>query len=257
MNDVSTAQLAAWLDQTLQPQRFRDYCPNGLQVEGKKRIHRIITGVTATQALLEAAVRRNADAVLVHHGWFWKNEDPCVRGPKRKRLSLTLAHELNIFAYHLPLDAHPELGNNAQLARVLDLEPERTAEGQPVTCGPEGLIWLGRSRAGTLGELASQTGKALQREPLVVGSPEQPVTRVAWCTGAAQGMMDAAIAAGADAYITGEASEPTFHLATETGTGFIGAGHHATERYGVQALGQAVAQAFGIEVEFIDIDNPV
>jgi len=257
MNEVSTAQLNAWLDQTLQPQRFRDYCPNGLQVEGKARIRRIITGVTATQALLEAAVERNADAVLVHHGWFWKNEDPCVRGPKRKRMSLALAHDLNIFAYHLPLDAHPELGNNAQLARVLGLEPERDADGQPVTCGPEGLIWLGSSPAGTLGELATLVGRALRRQPLAIGPANLPVERVAWCTGAAQGMMDAAIAAGADAYITGEASEPTFHLAMETGTGFIGAGHHATERYGVQALGRAVAQAFGIEVEFIDIDNPV
>ncbi len=258
MNQVSTRQLAAWLDSTLQAQRFRDYCPNGLQVEGRTEIRHIITGVTASQALLEAAVERGADTVLVHHGWFWKNEDPCIRGPKRRRLSLALQHDLNLFAYHLPLDAHPVLGNNAQLARVLGLVPDLDEDGKPVTCGPDGLIWLGRCPAmPTLGDLGAHICKALQRQPLIVGNTQQKLARVAWCTGAAQGMMEAAIAAGADAYLTGEASEPTFHLATETGTGFIGAGHHATERYGVQALGQAVAETFGIKVEFVDLDNPV
>src|SRR5690606_17737925 len=136
MNPVSTQQLADWLDATLQVQRFKDYCPNGLQVEGKATISHIITGVTATQALLEAAVERKADAILVHHGWFWKNENPVVRGTKRQRLALALAHELNVFAYHLPLDAHPTLGNNAQLAQVLGLTPELDAHGQPRLCGP-------------------------------------------------------------------------------------------------------------------------
>lgn len=258
MNQVSTQKLAAWFEQTLQAQRFRDYCPNGLQVEGKACISHIITGVTASQALVEAAIARGADAILVHHGWFWKNEDPCIRGIKRRRLGLALQNNLNIFAYHLPLDAHPVLGNNAQLARVLGLQPDYDAEGMPVTCGPDGLIWLGRcATTPTLGALAAHIGKALQRTPLIVGDPQQKLSRIAWCTGAAQGMMDAAIAAGADAYLTGEASEPTFHLAKETGTAFIGAGHHATERYGVQALGQAVASEFGIKVEFVDIDNPV
>src|SRR5690606_63552 len=144
MNQVPTQQLYDWLDATLQPQRFKDYCPNGLQVEGKSSISHIITGVTATQALLEAAIAQNADAVLVHHGWFWKNEDPCIRGPKRTRLALALQHDLNVFAYHLPLDAHPVLGNNAQLGRVLGLEPDRDQDGNPIVCGPDGLVWLGR-----------------------------------------------------------------------------------------------------------------
>lgn len=258
MNQVSTQQLADWLDATLQAQRFRDYCPNGLQVEGKSAVRHIITGVTATQALLEAAIERKADAILVHHGWFWKNEDPCVRGPKRKRLSLALRHDLNIFAYHLPLDAHPVLGNNAQLARVLGFQPERDEHGNPVTCGPDGLVWLGRCEpAKTLDELGNSICNALQRRPLLVGNTQQAIRRIAWCTGGAQSMMQAAVDAGADAYLTGEASEPTFHLARETGTAFIGAGHHATERYGVQALGQAVADEFGIKVEFVDIDNPI
>src|SRR5690606_26273549 len=156
MNQISTQLLASWLDSTLQAQRFKDYCPNGLQVEGKASIGHIITGVTASQALLEAAVERNADAVLVHHGWFWQNEDPRVRGPKRKRLALALAHDLNLFGYHLPLDAHPTLGNNAQLARVLDLEPELDTDGKPVLCGRGDLVWMGRARnAQTLGQLGN------------------------------------------------------------------------------------------------------
>lgn len=258
MNQVSTPELTHWLDQTLQPERFRDYCPNGLQVEGKGTIRHIIAGVSASQALLEAAVARGADTVLVHHGWFWKNEDARIRGPKRARLALALRHELNLFAYHLPLDAHPVLGNNAQLARQLGFTVERDADGTPRTCGPDGLVWLGRcDPAKTLAEITHTVCNVLQREPLVVGDPQQKIERIAWCTGGAQGMMAAAVEAGATLYLTGEASEPTFHLARETGTAFIGAGHHATERYGVRALGHAIAERFGIQVDFIDIDNPI
>jgi dinuclear metal center YbgI/SA1388 family protein len=258
MNTVATHELARWLDQTLQPGRFRDYCPNGLQVEGKATIRHIIAGVTASQALLEAAVERGADAVLVHHGWFWKNEDPRVRGPKRARLALALRHDLNLFAYHLPLDAHPVLGNNAQLAERLGFTVERDADGAPRTCGPDGLVWLGRcDPPQRLAEIGNTICNALQREPLVVGDPQQKIERVAWCTGGAQGMMAAALEAGAQVYITGEASEPVFHLAQETGTAFIGAGHHATERYGVAALGRAITEQFGVQVDFIDLDNPI
>jgi dinuclear metal center YbgI/SA1388 family protein len=258
MNTIPTRDLADWLDATLEPARFQDYCPNGLQVEGRERIGRVVTGVTACEALLRAAVERGADAVLVHHGWFWKNEDPRVRGPRRARLALTLAHDLNLFAYHLPLDAHPALGNNAQLARVLGLQAALGANGQPRTCGPDDLVWLGTAPGlHTLGDLAARVQQRLGRAPLLIGEAARPIGRVAWCSGAAQGFLADAIDAGADAYITGEVSEPTVHLARETGAGFIGAGHHATERYGIQALGQAVARQFGIEAEFIDIDNPV
>jgi len=261
---IAIHDLIDWLDSTLQAQRFRDYCPNGLQVEGRTDIRYIVTGVTASEALLKAAIERGADAVLVHHGWFWKNEDPRVRGTRRTRLALALAHDLNLIAYHLPLDAHPEYGNNAQLARVLGLTPERLPEGGVRTIGPEGLIWLGRpdsdptGRGGqTLGALTRHVAQRLHRAPLVVGDPDMPVRRVAWCTGAAQGWFQEAIDADADVYITGEVSEPTVHLARETGRGFLAAGHHATERYGVQALGQTIATQFGIRVDFIDIDNPV
>ncbi len=257
MKQASLHELAAWLDDTLQAGRFRDYCPNGLQVEGRESVGHIIAGVTASQALIDAAIRAKADAILVHHGWFWKNEDPRVRGPKRARLARMLEHGLSLLAYHLPLDAHPTLGNNAQLARILGWEAERDAEGAPRRCGPDDLVWLGRPRAAApLAELAQDVGRRLGRAPLVVGDAGRPVARVAWCTGAAQGMMDAAVDAGVDAYLTGEVSEQTVHLARETGVAFIGAGHHATERYGVQAVGEALAGRFGIRCEFVDIDNP-
>lgn len=258
MTQVNNIELLHWLDHTLEAHKFKDYCPNGLQVEGKTDIRRIVTGVTASLALLQAAVKHNADAVIVHHGWFWKNENPCIRGPKKARIALTLQHELNLYGYHLPLDAHPTLGNNVQLAQQLDLEPERDAQGQVMGCGPDGLVWLGRPKAAMTRQAMSQLiSSRLGREPLLVGNADAPVQRVAWCTGGAQGFMEAAIAAGADLYITGEASEQNYHLALENNVGFIAAGHHATERYGVLALGQAIAKQFGVEVEFIDVDNPI
>jgi len=259
--EIDTASLMQWLDATLQPQAMRDYCPNGLQVAGRSRIRKLVTGVTASLALLQAAIERQADAVLVHHGWFWKNENPCLIGTQRARVALALQHELNVIAYHLPLDAHPTLGNNASLARVLDLIPQLDARGTPLTCGETGLVWLGScAQPTTLAALERRIVHTLGRTPLVIAPPQlqqEPITRIAWCTGAAQGMMRAAVEAGAQVYLTGEVSEPNFHLALETGTAFIAAGHHATERYGVQALGQAAAQALGVAVEFVDLDNPV
>ncbi|MCY1522466.1 GTP cyclohydrolase 1 type 2 [compost metagenome] len=257
MSKVDAHVLANWLDDTLQTARFKDYCPNGLQVEGRSEIGHIIAGVTASEALLRVAVERGADAVLVHHGWLWRNEDRRVIGTRRARMALALKNDLNLYAYHLPLDAHPALGNNVQLARVLGLAPALRDDGSPQTCGPDNLVWLGEAPdLKTLGQLGERVAERLGRQPLVVGDPDQPLARVAWCTGGAQGMIADAADAGASAYITGEVSESTVHLARETGVGFIAAGHHATERYGVQALGQAVAERFGITVEFVDIDNP-
>jgi len=257
MSKVDSRVLANWLDDTLQAARFKDYCPNGLQVEGRSEIGHIIAGVTASEALLRVAVERRADAVLVHHGWLWRNEDRRVIGTRRARMALALKNDLNLYAYHLPLDAHPSLGNNVQLARVLGLVPALRDDGAPQTCGPDNLVWLGEAPGvKTLGQLGERVAERLGRQPLVVGDPDQPLARVAWCTGGAQGMLADAVDAGASAYITGEVSESTVHLARETGVGFIAAGHHATERYGVQALGQAVAERFGITVEFVDIDNP-
>ena len=257
MNQVSTRRLAEWLEGTLQTQRIKDYCPNGLQVEGRDTIRHIITGVTASQALLDAAVQRNADAVIVHHGWFWKNENPALRGSKRKRIATALQHDLNVFGFHLPLDAHPDLGNNAQLGLRLGFQPDLDDEGRPLTFGPGDLVWRGRCEPCSLRDLGARIGQALGRSPLLLGDPEKRIETIAWCTGGAQNMMEAAIDSGVDAYLTGEVSEPNFHLANETDTGFIAAGHHATERYGIQALGEAIAAEFGVKVEFLALDNPV
>lgn len=238
------------LANTLDINRFRDYCPNGLQVEGRAEIRRVVSGVTASLALLEAAVALQADMVLVHHGYFWRGEDPRVVGPRQRRLKLLLENDINLFAYHLPLDAHPELGNNARLAQVLGLEPDGRF-------GEQDLGWLGMSPARTVGELAERVGRALGRAPLVIGDADQPIARIGWCTGAAQNAMDAAINAGATAYLSGEISEQTVHLARETGVAYLACGHHATERYGVQAVGDHLAREFGLEHSFVDIPNPV
>ncbi len=247
------AVLAA-LDTLLSPQLFADYCPNGLQVEGRADIRRLVTGVTACQALLDEAVRLDADAILVHHGYFWKNEDARVTGMKKRRLATLLARDINLIAYHLPLDAHPELGNNAQLARRLGL----------VVTGP--LDAQNRHVVGNRGELpAPMTAAAfiervrglLGREVLHIGNPAGMVRTVAWCTGAAQGYIEQAVAASVDLYLTGEVSEQTVHVARETGIQFLACGHHATERYGVQAVGDWLAATLGIEHRHIDIANPV
>ncbi|NLY63808.1 MAG: Nif3-like dinuclear metal center hexameric protein [Alcaligenaceae bacterium] len=259
MSEIFTQDLVKWLDENLKPHLYQDYAPNGLQVQGKSLIKKVILGVTASQALLEKAIEHRADAVIVHHGWFWKNEDVRIVGTKYQRLALAIRHEINVIGYHLPLDAHPEWGNNAQLAKVLDLQPFYDEQGLPQTCGKGGLVWTGSVASGelTLTELGVLISQRLEREPLLIGDKNKKIKKVAWCTGGAQGWFQDAIEAGADAYITGEASEQVFHLAQETGAAFISAGHHATERYGIQALGNALIDRFGIEALFVDIPNPV
>ena len=247
---ASRAAIEEQLAATLDINRFRDYCPNGLQVEGRAEIHHVVTGVTASLALLEAAIAAGADMVLVHHGYFWRGEDPRVVGARRRRLKLLLDHDINLFAYHLPLDAHPELGNNAQLAKRLGLTADSRFDEQD-------LGWLGSTAARTVGELAAIVEQALQRKPMLIGDPAQPIARVAWCTGAAQNAFGQAIDAGASVYLSGEISEQTVHLARESGVAYLACGHHATERYGVQALGEYLKQRFDIRHSFIDIDNPV
>lgn len=250
---MSRDGIAKHLEQTLDINRFRDYCPNGLQVEGRSEIRKIVTGVTASLALLEAAADAGADAVVVHHGYFWKGEDARVIGPRHRRLKLLLTHDINLFAYHLPLDMHPEFGNNVQLAKRLGLSPDGRF-------GDDNLGWLGFAQDAalkTIGDLARHVGASLKRQPLLIGDPEQPLGRIGWCTGAAHSMLGHAIAAGASVYLSGEISEPTVHLARETGVAYLACGHHATERYGVQSLGEHLSGHFDIEHEFIDIDNPV
>jgi dinuclear metal center YbgI/SA1388 family protein len=244
-------ELELYLNDLLQAARFRDYCPNGLQVQGRETVTHIVTGVTASLALIEAAIQARADAILVHHGYFWKGEDGRVVGQKHARLKRLLAHDLNLFAYHLPLDAHPELGNNAQLGALLGIAPQGRF-------GDDELGWIGTlPEATTLSNFAQTVSAKLNRAPLVIGDDNRPVRTVGWCTGGAQGWFDAAVAAGVDVYISGEASEQTTHLARESGVAYIGAGHHATERGGVGALGNHLAERFGVRHTFIDIPNPV
>ena len=244
-------ELVDYLDGLLVPGKFRDYCPNGLQVEGRVRFVRLVAGVTASQALLDAAVTRNADAILVHHGYFWKGEDGRVTGIRRQRLATLLAHDINLLAYHLPLDAHPELGNNAQLGQKLGLNPTGRF-------GDQDLGWIGElSEPVPLSAFADRVSRTLQREPLALGKPDSRVRRVAWCSGGAQGFFHEAAGLDIDCFLTGEASEFVTHLAAETGISFLAAGHHATERHGVAALGAHLAEKFGIEHEYIDVPNPV
>ena len=247
-------QMRVLLDRELEAERFRDYCPNGLQVEGRERIRRLVTGVTACQALIDAALVEEADALLVHHGYFWKNEAQPVRGMKKQRLQSLLRRDLNLFAYHLPLDAHPDMGNNITLARRLGLEVEGALFPEdPLMPGLVGRIPGGMNAEDFSERLAGELG----REALHVGEPGDRVETLAWCTGAAQGFIEQAGALGVDAYLSGEVSEPTTHFARETGIHYFAAGHHATERYGVQALGEWLEREYGIEHIFIDIDNPV
>lgn len=244
-------ELVNYLEGLLQPAKFRDYCPNGLQVEGRAEVTRVVAGVTASQALLDAAVARRADAVLVHHGYFWKGEDGRVTGIRRQRLKTLLEHDINLFAYHLPLDAHPELGNNAQLASRLSWQ----ADGR---FGEQDIAWLGQVGAQTTaGELAAQIALGLARTPLLIGDAQRPIRRLGWCSGGAQGYFEQAIALGVDAFISGEISEQTVHLARESGVAYLACGHHATERYGVAALAAHLSAQCGIDCEFVDVDNPV
>lgn len=245
--------LLARLDDLLQPSRFADYCPNGLQVQGRPEVRRLVSGVTASEALIDAAIAEGADAVLVHHGYFWKGESPVITGMKRRRLAKLLAHDISLIAYHLPLDAHPQLGNNAQLAALLGIHRE-------------GPLFPGDARAvgdvGRLPEPMSATalarliGERLGRQPLHVPGGEQPIHRVAWCTGGAQGFIEQAVNQGVDAYLSGEISEPTVHAARESGVHYFALGHHASERYGARAVGEWCARELGLTHRFIDIDNP-
>ncbi|MEO6699772.1 MAG: Nif3-like dinuclear metal center hexameric protein [Paraperlucidibaca sp.] len=245
-------ELVARLDDELRAQMFNDYCPNGLQVQGRDEVRTIVSGVTASEALIDAAIAAGADALLVHHGYFWKGEAAAVVGMKRRRLAKLLAHDISLIAYHLPLDAHPVLGNNAQLAQRLGLVRECALFDDPRQVGDVGVL----PEAMSAEAFAERIASALQRRPLhVAGGPAQ-IRRVAWCTGGAQGFIEQAVSHGVDAYISGEISEPTVHVARECGLHYFAAGHHATERYGVQALGIWCSENLGVSHQFIDCDSP-
>ncbi|MGF6147376.1 metal-binding protein [Kingella potus] len=247
---ASCRDILAWCDDTLQTRLFKDYAPNGLQVEGVANVTKIAAAVTASRAAAEFAAEQGAELLLVHHGLFWKSEPPTITGWKKARIETLLRHGTNMAGYHLPLDAHPELGNNAQLAKLMGWQSE-------YTCGEQNLLHIGRPHSPqTAAGIAADLAQKLGREPTLAGLSDRPAARIAWCTGGAQGFFQTAIDEGAQIYITGEISEAQYHLARETGTTFISAGHHATERYGIRALAEAAGRAFGVEVCFLDEQNP-
>ncbi|MBT9488258.1 MAG: Nif3-like dinuclear metal center hexameric protein [Rubrivivax sp.] len=246
---VDRAELETLLDGLLQPQTFKDYGPNGLQVEGRRAVRHVVSGVTASLAFIDEAIAAGADTLLVHHGLFWRGQDGRLTGWLKARVARLMAHDINLFAYHLPLDAHAQFGNNAQLGVQLGL----VADGR---FGEQALGFIGPAVDGSLNTWAERIGKTLGRAPVCVPGDGRPLHRVAWCTGGAQGYFEAAIAAGADAFLTGEISEPQAHLARETGVAFLACGHHATERYGAPAVAGHVAAQLGLEHQFIDVPNP-
>ena len=247
---MRTADLIRDLNTLLTPENYRDYAPNGLQVEGRGEVTRVVTGVTACFELIRRAAELKADLLLVHHGWFWKHEDPRITGLKGRRVRELIAADINLAGYHLPLDDHPEFGNNALLGRALDF----TETGR---FGEMDLGRLGSTAPITVHDLTLKITKVLKRPPLVVGPADKVIRRVAWCSGAAQDMIEEAAIAGCDAFVSGEISERTTHSAREAGITYFAAGHHATERFGIRALGEWIAREKGLEVTFVDIDNPV
>jgi dinuclear metal center YbgI/SA1388 family protein len=250
---ISRQQLTSFLDQTLTPSKIKDYCPNGLQVEGTDQIEKIVTGVTASQALIDAAIKAKADVLLVHHGYFWKGESQVITSLKKKRIKSLLDADINLFAYHLPLDIHPTLGNNAQLAQRFNIEDVEELElGNKQSVAVKGRLNV----AQTVAQLAATIEQSLGRKPLVEGASGKIISTVAWCSGGGQNFIEMAGEQGIDAFISGEVSEQTIHLAREYDIAFFAAGHHATERYGAKALGEYVSQYLDVAVEFIDIDNP-
>lgn len=241
------------LETLLSPSQVKDFCPNGLQVEGKSEIKKVVTGVTASQALIDQAIAKGADAILVHHGYFWKGENQAITGMKKRRIHALLAADVNLFAYHLPLDIHPTLGNNAQLAKLLGIEIQGGMESGATSVPVWGRLEQPMSGA----QFAQKIEQVLGRKPLTSLVREEQISTVGLCTGGGQGYIDLAASQGLDAYLTGEASEQTIHSSREQGIDFFAAGHHATERYGAKALGEYLAQHYDLDVEFIDIDNPV
>ncbi|MCF2857935.1 Nif3-like dinuclear metal center hexameric protein [Pseudoalteromonas sp. SMS1] len=251
---MQRTKLVNQLTELLKPFQINDYCPNGLQVEGTSEIKKVITGVTASQALIDAAIEKQADAILVHHGYFWKGEDQTITGMKQRRIKSLLANDINLLAYHLPLDVHPELGNNAQLGKLLDLIVERPLEPwNKNSVAVKGKLKTPMSVA----QFTALIEQKLGRSPLVNQAGDHEIKTIAWCTGGGQSFIDLAASQGIDAYLTGEASEQTIHSSSEQGIHFFAAGHHATERYGVKALGEYLADKYDLDVEFIDIHNPV
>jgi dinuclear metal center YbgI/SA1388 family protein len=250
---LTNIELTNYLNTLLKSNEISDYCPNGLQVEGATSVSKIVTGVTASQALIDCAIDEGADTLIVHHGYFWNGENQTISGMKKNRIKALLQHDINLYAYHLPLDVHCIYGNNQQLGRLLEIDDICAVE----QVKPQGVLMQGRlTHSISALELQSRLKVALERDVLMESPSDKLISRIAWCTGGGQGFIEQAVEAGVDAFITGEVSEQTIHTAREMGISFYAAGHHATERYGVKSLGNHLADTFDVDVTFIDIPNP-
>lgn len=251
---ITKEELSLYVQQLLSCDRFNDYAPNGLQVEGKEQIKRICTAVTASEDAITQAIEWGADALLVHHGYFWRGEAQTIIGMKRNRIYKLLCNQINLFAYHLPLDCHPALGNNACLAKLFEVDMVHMHRAG----GTDNLLWSGKmAQAMGHNDFSEYLSKKLHRTPLFIKGSEKPVSHIAWCSGGSQDFIEEAFRLGADTYISGEISERTFYQATELAINYYSCGHHATERYGIQALGKHLASQFELEHLFIDSDNPI
>ena len=262
---ISAQALTDFCDEYLSAAAFKDYAPNGLQVDGGRPIQRIVTGVTACEALIDAAIADKADAILVHHGYFWKGEPAPITGMKGQRIRKLMQHGISLIGYHLPLDAHPRIGNNAKLAELLDMTiigslypSESHPVGNIANCTPQNAQSLITQITDSLGRLPLHISAHYQTSDSNQSDTQNNrlIERVGICTGGAQDMIEQAALMGCDAFISGEISERTTHIARELGIDYFACGHHATERGGIQALGELVAEQFGLPVTFIDIDNP-
>ena len=251
---ISRDELANYLADYLACDQFSDYAPNGLQVEGRANINQICTAVTASEEIINKAAAMQADVLLVHHGYFWKGESPVICGMKRRRIGSLIAHDMNLFAYHLPLDCHPDVGNNACFAELLEVDSV-VAHTAGKTAN---LLWSGvLAHPQSAPEFSTYLTQKLKREPILVSGTDKPICRIAWCTGAAQDFIEDAYQVGVDAYISGEISERTYYQAQELGINYFACGHHATERYGIQALGHHLSARFNLRHQFIDSVNPI
>ncbi|MEZ9902633.1 Nif3-like dinuclear metal center hexameric protein [Vibrio breoganii] len=252
---MNNLQLQRILNDKLSPELIKDYAPNGLQVEGSKTINKVVTGVTASQALIDKAIELGADAILVHHGYFWKGEPEPIVGMKGRRIRSLIKNDINLYGYHLPLDIHPQLGNNARLAQLLGIDVEGGLEGHAQSVAMHGRLKQALSGA----EFAKRIDKALDREPLHIApeNADKMIETVGWCTGGGQDYIQLAADNDLDAFISGEISERTTFVAREQDIHYFSAGHHATERYGIKALGEWLAAEHGLDVTFVDINNPV
>lgn len=251
---ISRDALATYLDQYLAAQSISDYAPNGLQIEGRAEIRKLCTAVSITQSVIQAAIQWQADAILVHHGFFWRGERSVLTGIRRQRIGNLLIQNLNLFAYHLPLDLHPVVGNNACLAQRL---PVKNVSQHDLEKLPKGL-WAGDLEQATLPQdLSRVLQQSLLQAPIHIAAQRPQIQKIAWCTGAAQDFLEDAHRLGVDAYISGEISERTYDLAQELNIHYFACGHHATERYGVQALAAHLEEKFGLEHRFIETNNPI